>query len=362
MPGKKYYNPKGYEPDAHEPFEGPPPEAMDAYRKALAEQRARRSAFTYEEAMGYRQRGESHILGHYVYEMMYAGYYGMEDELVAGSWDTHLHIYPDYVPRCIDMVDLAIKASKEKMGGIVCKDHFFSNTTGAWGAQWVVDDLVRRGELDYACKILGTNILAFSYHPDQVHLIRKYPNLGAVFFPTMTGGGPGRAGPLMPIIDAKGKLMPEVKTCIDLCAKYKIPIMTGHRSWDERYAMAREAQEVGASMLLTHGGGLHGITTAQAVKLNTEARKYGVFIEVNGNAMLPNMMWPQINPNDTLDFLKEMGPENLIFGSDFGQLMSTDPIDTWKLLIRMMMFYGIPDKDIEMMIKTNPVKFLLLDE
>ncbi len=359
MPGKAY-NPKGFEPGVHERFDAPPPEAMEAYRQAAVAHRAARKPFTYKESQEYRLRGESHILGHYVYEQMFNIYYGIEDKLMEGAWDLHLHIYPDYVPRCIDMIELAIDASKAKMGGLVCKDHFFTNVGAAWGAQWVVDDMVRKGELDYACKVFGTHILAWSHHPDQVNLIRKYPNLGAIFFSTMTSPSMQGVGPAL--LDAKGKLLPDVKECIRLCAEYKIPIMTGH-NFNARLQLAQEAAEVGASMLITHAGSIHwGTPVADVVKEGKELRKYGVYLEVNGNSMVPNMMWPQVNPNDVLDYLKEMGPDHLIFSTDFGQAMCHHPVEELKLLVRMMIYYGIPDEDIKMMIHTNPVKYLGIED
>ena len=96
--------------------------------------------------------------------MMYDIYAGIEDKLVEGSIDTHLHIFPDYVPRDIDIIELAIEASKAKMDAIVCKDHFFTNVGQAWAAQWVVEQMVKKGELEKACKVFGTHILAWTYH------------------------------------------------------------------------------------------------------------------------------------------------------------------------------------------------------
>ncbi len=355
MPGRGY-NPKAFEPGVHERFDGSPKAAMEAYHKAFQEERAKRPKTTYEEQQEYRLRGESHLLGHYVYEQMFNIYYGIEDPLMEGAWDLHLHIYPDYVPRAIDIIELAIDASKAKMGGIVCKDHFFTNVGMAWAAEWVLKQMVDKGELQQTCRVFGTHILAWSHDPDQINLGRKYPNVGAVFFSTMTAPGSKGNGPL--IIDSKGKLTPETKQCVAACAKYKVPIMTGHRTWDEKLALAREADETGVSMMITHGGAIHGITVAEAVKQGKELRKHNVFIEVNGNAMAPNMMWPQMNPNDILDYMKEMGPEKLIFSSDFGQAMCHHPVEEFKLLVRMMIYYGIPDYDIRTMIQTNPVKFL----
>jgi len=43
---------------------------------------------------------------------MYDIYAGIEDELFEGAIDSHLHIYPDYVLRACDIIELGINASR----------------------------------------------------------------------------------------------------------------------------------------------------------------------------------------------------------------------------------------------------------
>ncbi len=367
MPGRAY-NPKGFEPDFHGELSAVPKEVMDKYFEHVTKSRAQPKSFTYDEAQQYLKRGEGDVLGHYVYEMMYDIYAGMEDEILDGAIDTHLHIYPDYVPRSTDIIQLAIDASKAGYRAICCKDHFFNNTNGAWAAQWVVDDLVRRGELQRSCQVLGTNILAFSFHPDQINLIRKYPNLGGVFFPTMTGNMRGNrmAGPDLPILDAKGKLMPEVKECIKRMAQYKICVLTGHRSYPEHKAMVEYCHEVGGHILLTHSGASHHGPQNSSCGSPAQAReliKLGAFIEISIHWFIgAAAIWPLSDPPILTNWLKEMGPENIVMSTDLGQPTTVHPIEGYRVGIRMLAHAGISKADLKVMFQKNAVKALYLDE
>lgn len=356
------YNPKGWEPEAHERYSAPPPEVMELYRKIFRHRRTTES-MTYKEIMEFRKRRESAALGHYVYEMMYDIYAGIEDNVFEGAIDTHLHIYPDYVPRSVDIIQLAINASKAKMDAVVCKDHFFTNVGQAWAAQWVVEDMVRRGELEHACKVFGTHILAWSHHPDQVQLIRKYPNLGAIYFYTMTGGQ--MSGPPLRIVDDNGELDSEVKECLDAAAEHKILIMTGHKTPDLIAPMVEYCHKVGGKILITHAGGeqhepdMSGMagTVEQAKKL----ARLGAYLEVGANKAIPNMMWPCVDPNTPFDYIRAVGPEHVVANTDFGQVTVQEPVEGFKLFVRMMIHYGFSEEEIKLMIHTNPAKLLGLE-
>ncbi len=358
----KAYNPEGWEPEAHERFGFITKEIVELYRKTRAEWRTKQPPkYNYQMIQEARKRGESDKVAHYAYEMMFDVYWGIEDELVENSIDTHLHIYPDYVPRSNDIIELAIECSKARMRAIVCKDHFFTSVGQAWAAQWIVDEMVRKGELEHACKVFGTHILTWSHHPDQVHLIRKYPNLGAIFFWTQSGAGKF-CGPELQLLDNKGKLVSEVKECIAACAEYKIPIMTGHKSHEQALPMVQYAHEVGAHILVTHahettGGPGAGGTVEQC----KEMARLGAYLETNGNKVLPSVLFPVQDPNIPMEWIKAVGPERIIANSDHGQPFCGDALEQWKLYIRAMIHFGISKEDIKTMVQTNPATFLYLD-
>jgi hypothetical protein len=287
--------------------------------------------------------------------MMYDVYPGMEDELMEGAWETHGHVFPDYVPRCIDIIDYAIEASKAKMGGILCKDHFFSTVGQAWAAQWVVDEMVRKGELDYACKVLGTHTLAWSHHPDQINLIRKYPNLGAVFFSTMTAFP--QVGPDMSLLDERSRLIPRARECVKLCAEYKIPIMTGHRVPKEAMALVRCANEYGAHILVTHATHCAG-----TIKQAREMGRLGAQLEINAHHGIPTYIITTVDPNFMPEWITSVGPEFCHINTDFGQPMTYDPVEGYRIFLRMLLHWGISKQDIKTMVHTNPEKYLYLQD
>ena len=366
MPGRAY-NPKAVEPDFHGELSKPPKEVIEAYNKYQPAQMAawHDKQAPYDEALKYLKRGEGDVLGHYVYEMMYDIYAGIEDDILEGAVDTHLHIYPDYVPRSMDIIQLAIEASKVGYRAICCKDHFFNNTNGAWGAKWVVDEMVRKGELTHACDVLGTNVLAWSYHPDQVNLIRKYPNLGGIFFPTFTGNGV--VGPNLPILDSRGRLMPEVRECIRRMADYKICVFTGHRSYQENLAMAQCAHEFGGHILLTHSGGGHfgpGYSSSGTVKQAKGLVKLGAFIEVSVHWFVgASAIWPISIPTHLTDWLKEMeDPDNIVMSTDLGQPSVLNPIEGYRVSIRLLLHAGFSKEFLKVIYQDNAVKALYLDE
>jgi hypothetical protein len=367
MPGRAY-NPLGYEPDLHGELCGPPAgkarELLTEVQHLEMEKYVKGKPIPYDKAYEFLKRGEGDVPGHYVYEMMYDVYAGMEDELLQGCVDTHLHIYPDYVPRTTDIIRFAIDCSRAGYRAIVCKDHFFTNVGMAWAAQWVCEFLQRKGVLKHACKVFGTHVLAWSFDPEQIDLIRKYPNLGGVFFPTFTGAHP--AGHRLPIIDDKGKITAEAKACIDRMAKYHICIFTGHAQYAETKAMVEYAHEAGAHILCTHSGGRWPPTQSGTYEQTKALIKLGAWIEwpldhvVGGGGLFPISDMTQVT-----SFIKAMGPENvdhLVCGSDLGQPSATHPIEGARLGARMLLHSGIPMEHMKLMYQKNGADAIFLDE
>ncbi len=360
----KAHNPKGFEPDAHQRFQSPSKKAIDAYREGNEEQRkALPEKLGYNKIMEYYNAGEAGVIGHFAAEMTFDVYMGIEDELVENSIDVIVRTYPDYVPRANDIIEYAMKCSKAKMRGFITHDHFFPSIGQAWGAQMFVDEMVRRGELEQACQCFGTLSLNWSHHPDQINLIRKYPNLGGVYFWCQSAGG-RNCGPPQRTFDEKGNLDSEVKEVIGLCAQYKIPINTGHAfpGYDQLSKLTQYAHEVGAHLLMFQGQPMPGGRTTATIKQYKELIKLGLYIGVTGNKVLPSIIWPCVDPNAAMDWMMEMGPDHIIPNTDGGQPFFGDALDIWRMYIRAMLHFGIPKEDIKTMIQTNPAKYLYLDE
>lgn len=369
MPGRAY-NPLGVEPDLHGEVTSPQGEArkaLDEYWAAAGRERAKQlKGYTHEVCREYLERGEGDVLGHYAYEMMYDIYAGIEDEVLDGCVDTHNHIYPDYVPRTIDVIRFAIDSSRAGYRAVVCKDHFFTNVGMCWAAQWVCEFLARKGVLKKACKVFGTHTLAWSFDPHQIHMISKYPNLGGVFFPTFTAGNP--SGRKLDIIDDKGNCTPDVKECIKLLAKYRIAVFTGHRTYPETKAMVEYAHEVGARILCTHSGGRlpPRANAAGTVEEAKELVKLGAYIEYQLDSVTGGGgLFPINDMSHLTKYIRAMSPEcvdHLVCGGDLGQPSATNPIEGARLGIRMLLHAGIPMEHVKLMFQKAPAESIYLDE
>src|SRR5438105_13778687 len=60
---------------------------------------------------------------------------GVEDGLLRGAIDCHIHGYPDFVHRSQDMFQIAIDASKAGMRALAFKDHWNLSANAAYLAQ-----------------------------------------------------------------------------------------------------------------------------------------------------------------------------------------------------------------------------------
>jgi hypothetical protein len=361
------YNPKVFkdEGEHHERFMGLPKEAIDAYRATRSEGQVKSGApekWTYDRLWEMRKAKRSGEVGHFLNEMYYDIYMGIEDEFVENSIDTQVRLYPDYVPRANDIIDYAIKASKARMRAFISQDHFFPTFGQAWGAQQVIDGMVKAGQLEYACQCLGSHMLAWSHHPDQIHMAAKYPNMGAVLFYCQTLGGK-HCGPELHILDANGKLDKEVKEVIHLCAQYKIPLMSGHAAmtYDVILAMAQYASEVGANLLWMHAAPWAAMPERATKQQYKNLIRLGCYLQVDANKVLPSIIWPMIDPNQGMEWMAELGPDHIIPCTDGGQPFFGDAIDVWKMFVRAMIHFGIPKEDIKTMIQKNPAEFLYLN-
>jgi len=363
----KAYNPKMFEAekDAHERFNGLPQEAVDALRKVSHEGKLKDipDKWTYEKLWEMHKARRSGEVGHFLSEMYYDIYVGIEDDLVENSIDTQVRLYPDYVPRSNNIIEYAIKASQAKMRAFITQDHFFPTMGQAWVAQQKVDEMVELGQLEKACECLGSLMLAWSHHPDQIHLLDKYPNVGAVIFWCQTYGGKN-CGPTLHMFDENGKLDREVKEILKLCAQYKIPVMTGHATmtYERVLPLAQYASEVGAHLLWMHAAPWAAREDRATMEQYKELVRLGCYLQVDANKVLPSIIWPMIDPNDGLGWTAELGPDHIIPCTDGGQPFFGDTLDVWKMFIRAMIHFGIKKEDIKTMVQTNPAEFLYLND
>lgn len=290
-------------------------------------------------------------------------YPGIENELLQGAIDCHIHAYPDFVHRSQNMIEIAIEASKCGMRAVAFKDHWNVSATAAYLTQKHIDSLVERGELTNRVEIYGGAGTCHGMRPEYIRVALQYPNFKMIWFPTFTslgfwrGAGQPEKGEVRLVAD-NGEVLPEVVEIMKMAAEKKVGVGFGHTDFKELLPLAKKAKEIGLRATLDH-------PLLELNKLLLDEMKeladLGVYVGTYCQPMIPSLYQPVADPMETIRTIKAIGPERCIIGSDFGQVLHMDAIDGMRVFIRALLGFGITPQQIKVMLKDNPAKLMWLD-
>lgn len=291
-------------------------------------------------------------------------YPGIENELLEGAIDHHIHAYPDFVHRAQDMLGVALDAARAKMRAVGFKDHY--NHTGgcAYLVEREIEAMVSRGELERGISVFGGMGLNFGMNPKAVEIGLQYPNTKMLWFPTFHSAGYFRAAGKdyaegIPLVGKGGRVRSEVVEIIQMAAEKKVGIGLGHTDFEELLPLAEKTRELGARAVLDH-------PLLELNKLSMDEMRriadLGVYVGTYCQPMIPSLYQPVADPFETVEAIKAIGPSRCIIASDFGQVLHMDSIDGVRIFIRALLGFGISREDILTMIRDNPARLLYLDQ
>ncbi|MCL4487451.1 MAG: amidohydrolase [Chloroflexi bacterium] len=291
-------------------------------------------------------------------------YPGIENELLKGAIDGHIHAYPDFVHRSQDMIQIALDASKAGMRAIAFKDHWNVTGPAAYLTQRHIDHLVEKGELANRILVYGGIGTCFGMNPEYVRIGLQYPNTKMIWFPTFTSLGYRRgAGHIdqggVRLVSEQGEVLPEVVAIMKMAVEKRVGIGFGHTDFTELLPLAKKAQELGVRAVLDHPLlELNRLLVDEMKELAT----LGVLVGTYCQPMIPSLYQPVLDPVATVTTIKAVGAEHCLIGSDFGQVLHMDSIDGVRVFLRTLLAYGITAEEIRTMIQDNPAKLMWMDE
>jgi hypothetical protein len=164
-------------------------------------------------------------------------YPGIEDSIIEGSIDHHIHVYPDFVQRNQDMIQVATEAARAGMRSVCFKDHYNLTANCAYLVQKQVDAMVERGELSRGVEVYGGIGLNFGMNPEAVRIALQYPNCKMVWFPTFNSAGYYRTAGKEPPLKAARESASGTRTTssFSLSPRQRRKWEPG-RSWTTRYS------------------------------------------------------------------------------------------------------------------------------
>ncbi len=291
-------------------------------------------------------------------------YPGIEDEILAGAIDCHIHAYPDFVNRSQDMFEIAVAAAQARMRAVYYKDHWNLTANAAYLVQRYVDELVADGRLEHRIEAYGGLGLNHGINPEAVKIALQYPSCKILWFPTFKSYGWARFAGIedregyVRLVGADGDVLPEVRQVFELAAEADVLCSLGHTDFDELLPLCALAKELGVKTLLDH----------PLLELNKllidEMRQLadlGAYVGAYCQPMIPSLYQPVCDPFETVDTIRAIGADRCVAGSDFGQVLHVNTVEGMRIFIRALLGFGISPEDVRKIVRDNPAKLLGLE-
>ena len=286
------------------------------------------------------------------------------DPLLAGVCDIHIHCLPDTRARCIDELTLARQAKVAGYRALMYKSNDWSCHDRAY--------LIRQALPEF--EVFGS-LCMNRVHGDKVNVFaaeQAIKTTGSlcrcIWMPTLSAAYQHQCdklpGPGIPVLDPQGNVLPEVVRVMELCAEADIIFASGHSAPQESLILARKAKEIGVKkFVVTHVNSLIWKLTRDQI---LQAVDLGAFVEY---CYLPRLWGPGTgNPQferqsheEFLDYVRTI-PERSFISTDLGQQGNPNPITGMRTCIRELSGAEISQRDIDLLVRTNPAHLIGLDK
>ena len=274
------------------------------------------------------------------------------DRLMEDAVDIHVHFAPDpRVERRCDAVELARGATQMGMRGIVLKSHEYPTHPVAYTVGKIVPGISLIGGITLNVEVGGLNPMA----------VEASANMGGrvVWMPTFSAKADRQRRGLkggISLLDAKGRLLPEVYPILETVKQHDMVLATGHLSTEESMVLVDEANNLGIHrVVVTHASSMSFMTGMTVEDMKTFAAK-GAFIEHCVQVMMP--LTHRMAPSELADMLRTIGPEHCIVSTDFGQAYHPMPHEGLRMGIASLLQAGLEEVEVGIMVKDNPSRLL----
>lgn len=285
------------------------------------------------------------------------------DSDLAGVIECHVHADPDVRARCIDQLTLTRQCLQNGYRAIMYKCHDFITCDNAYLLRAAVPGIEVFGGIALNKNYGDTVNVQAAKMATQVtgHYCR------CIWMPTYQSAyDRKKEGDGVPVLDAAGKVLPEVVKVMEICAKADIIFATGHSSPAESVALVKKAKEVGVKKaVVTH-------CTQDPWKLSLDQAKEcldnGAFLEHSvlpffkgPNAVIPGYRTqPHVPMKEFAQYIK-LGPERQFIDTDLGQALNPNPIDGMRTFIRGLREEGVSQEHLNLVTRKVPAALLGLD-
>jgi hypothetical protein len=284
-----------------------------------------------------------------------------------GLVDMHVHSGPSPFPRRFDHVEAAEDGARINMRAMVAKSHHHNTQ---------MDVLAMKGRLAHVkAQVFGGIALNSTVGGLNVHAVRMCLRMGGkvVWFPTISSGRhiechpedgafPTTTVPLtlerIDVLDESGNLKQEAHDILEEVKEQGAVVNGGHMYPEYIRALFQAAKDKGMTrMVISHPDFVIGAEP----EMCREFTALGAFVEHEVGMYDPEgtQKW---DPAHLMKWIETIGPEHTVLASDFGQAVNPKPVDAWLRVAAALLDLGLPERDLQRVVRDNPAYLLNLDD
>jgi hypothetical protein len=283
---------------------------------------------------------------------------------IRGLIDFHTHAAPDIFGRAVDDDELATLAASRQMEALVFKNHVTHTADRAWLARKHVAGIKVFGGVVLNRAVGAINAQAVEW------MWRMQGAYGrVVWFPTFDAdnhvrrAGTAKSG--VRVVNRGGTVLAEARAVLEVCARQRLVVHTGHSSGEQALALIAAAREAGCDrIVVTHAQfDVVGMTVPQMRK----AAAMGAKMELCALGMLTGPDAPleflrhaaRVEVADTAAAIKAVGARHFVLGTDLGQSGNPTPVDGLTMFVAALQAAGVTPAEIQTMGREVPGALLM---
>ena len=286
-------------------------------------------------------------------------------ELVASGYDLHVHVAPDVIARRIDDFTLARRFRDEGMAGFVLKSHYSPTAERAEIVRNAAAGADVLGAVTLNGSVGGINPVAVEIAARSGARVVWFPTVDAINQRKSRAADPPGATPPpwavlqdeltargiaanpVYVLDADGKVLPEVRDVLSLIAAHGLVLATGHLGREEIRTVTAAATEAGVRRIII----THPEFTSQRLPVSEqkELAERGALLERCFTVPYTGKVsWEQMVEN-----IRAVGPRHSFLSSDLGAPTDPPVEDGLALMADFLLNAGFSEEDVHTMAVVN---------
>jgi len=294
----------------------------------------------------------------------------MENSIIQGAYDMHVHAGPDVMPREFDCLEAAQRMADAGMAGLVVKNHYFATSPSAKIANARCPGFKVIGSITLNNSVGGMNPIAVDiagrdgakvvWFPtvdtqSSIHDAEKLEKGKQPYWVSVLLGLKADGVTLNPVevLDKDDKILPGVIEVLDVIANHGMILCTGHLSVKECVALVKAAHERKVERIIcTH---VDSPLAFYEIELQLElVKKYGAYMEHCLNGCTTGKVTWEV----CLDQILKVGVDRVILSTDLGQTGRPYPNEGLLQFANWLLGCGVRETDVRKTFVDNAIQLL----